>query len=234
MPEKEWPTRTVGPSWRASTRSAEATASGSVVNGFCTEVALRPAACNRAITSVQHDPSANSPCTSTTLRAFVGVAFAAMPRVETSEAAAPASRAVEKVRRLIMMSTPSFEVSLEVRFDGAHRYVVSSRAVLQLRIRKQHIHIMRTHDGIAADEVLMVVLDAVMVIEIIDHDTEGLRDRTWRSVAEPVDPLEPRAVAEMKTRYRIDAASGHGWPRQIARAKPHQFGAQLCAPRRVM
>src|SRR5439155_14454493 len=117
--------------------------------------------CNRAITSVQHDPSANSPCTSTTLRAFAGVAFAAMPRVETSEAAAPASRAVEKVRRLIMMSTPSFEVSPEVRFGGAHRYVVSGRAVPQLRICKQPVHITRTHDGIAADEVLVVVLDAV-------------------------------------------------------------------------
>src|SRR5215208_5798991 len=108
MPENEWTTRTVGPSWRASTRSAEATASDSVVNGFCTEVALRPAACNRAITSVQHDPSANSPCTRTTLRAFVGVTLAAMPRVESSEAAAPASSAVERARRLIIMSTPSF------------------------------------------------------------------------------------------------------------------------------
>jgi len=36
-----------------------------------------------------------------------GVAFAAMPRVEISEAAAPASRAVEKVRLfIIMMSLP--------------------------------------------------------------------------------------------------------------------------------
>ena len=67
----------------------------------------------------------------------------------------------------------------------------------------------------------MVVLDAVMVVEILDHDAEGLGDRTRRGVAEPVDPLESRAVAEMKTRHRIDAASGHGWPRQIVRAKPH-------------
>src|SRR3954451_11832804 len=107
MPEKECPTRTVGPSCRASTRWAEATASGSVVRGFCTAVALSPAACNRAITSDQDDPSANSPCTRTTLRAFGGVAFAAMPRVEISEAAAPASRAVEKLRLfIIMMSLP--------------------------------------------------------------------------------------------------------------------------------
>src|ERR1700735_2804794 len=103
IPEKEWPTSTVGPSCRASTRWAEATASGSVVRGFCTAVALSPAACNRAITSVQHEPSANSPCTSTTLLAFTGVEFAATPRVEISEAAAPATRAVEKVRLLIIM-----------------------------------------------------------------------------------------------------------------------------------
>src|SRR3981081_4067585 len=108
MPEKEWPTRTVGPSCRASTRSADATASGNVVSGFCTAVALSPAACNRAITSDQHEPSANNPCTSTTLRAFAGVEFAAMPRVEISEAAAPVTRVAEKARLfIIMISLPS-------------------------------------------------------------------------------------------------------------------------------
>src|SRR5580658_10346072 len=103
MPEKEWPTRTVGPSCRASTRSAEATASGNVVKGFCTEVAFKPAACNRAITSVQQEPSANKPCTSTTLRAFGSVALVANPRLETVEAATPASRAVEKSRLFIIV-----------------------------------------------------------------------------------------------------------------------------------
>src|SRR5581483_11091647 len=102
MPEKECPTSTVGPSCRASTRSAEATASGNVVSGFCTEVTLSPVDCKRGMTSDQHEPSANSPCTSTTLRAFGEVGFAAMPRVETSEAAAPASSAVEKLRLFIM------------------------------------------------------------------------------------------------------------------------------------
>src|ERR1700747_1946509 len=114
MPEKEWPTRTVGPSCRASTRSAEATASGSVVKGFCTDVTFSPDACKRGITSDQLEPSANSPCTSTTLRAFGGAAFAAMPRVETSEAAAPASRAVEKLRLfIIVMSLPFLRNSYE-------------------------------------------------------------------------------------------------------------------------
>ena len=61
-----------------------------------------PAACKRGITSDQEEPSANSPCTSTTLRAFSAVAFAAMPRVEINEAAAP-SRVVEKTRLFIIM-----------------------------------------------------------------------------------------------------------------------------------
>jgi len=104
IPEKECPTRTVAPSCRASTRSAEATASGSVVSGFCTDVALSPAACKRAITSDQHDPSANRPCTSTTLRALTGAVLAAAVRlVEISDAAAPATRAAEKVRLFIIM-----------------------------------------------------------------------------------------------------------------------------------
>jgi hypothetical protein len=38
----------------------------------------------------------------TTLRAFFGAGFAAMPRVELSEAAAPAATAAEKVRLFII------------------------------------------------------------------------------------------------------------------------------------
>src|SRR6266404_5478634 len=142
MPEKEWPTRTVGPSCRASTRSADATASGSVVSGFCTEVTLRPAFCNRAITSDQQEPSANSPCTKTTLRAFAGVAFAAMPRVEISEAAAPVSRAVEKFRLFIItMSLP-----LIMRGEGIVLIVRNCRA-LSSRSLYQRVDVGRTHDG---------------------------------------------------------------------------------------
>src|SRR6201987_1435433 len=100
MPEKECPTRTVGPSCRASTRSADATASGRVFSGFCTEVTLSPAACNRAITSDQLDPSANSSCTSTTFRAFgAGCAAAAVPWIRVL--AAPAATMPTKARRFI-------------------------------------------------------------------------------------------------------------------------------------
>src|SRR5271168_4283974 len=103
IPEKECPTRTVGPSCRASTRCAEATASGRVVKGFCTDVALSPAACTRAITSDQDDPSAKRPCTKTTLRALAAVAAAPMPRMDVNEAAAVATSAVVKIRLLISM-----------------------------------------------------------------------------------------------------------------------------------
>jgi hypothetical protein len=70
---------------------------------------------------------------------------------------------------------------------------------------------LRTHDGAAAHEGFVVVLDAVAVIKIVEHDAEGFLDRTELGVAEPVDLLEPRAVAEVKTRYRVHAVSGR-WP----------------------
>ena len=73
---------------------------------------------------------------------------------------------------------------------------------------EQCVDIGRTHDRPVAHEGLVVVLDAVMVVEMIDHDAEGFLDRTARSVAEPIDPFEPRAVAEVKARYRVDEASG--------------------------
>src|ERR1700694_2801660 len=72
---------------------------------------------------------------------------------------------------------------------------------------EQCIDIGRTHDGPVTHERLVVVLDAVMVVEIVDHDAEGFLDRTACGVAEPIDPFEPRAVAEVKARYRVDAAS---------------------------
>jgi hypothetical protein len=46
------------------------------------------------------------------LLAFAGVEFAAIPRVEISEAAAPVTRAAEKARLFIIM------ISLPSRMDG--------------------------------------------------------------------------------------------------------------------
>src|SRR3954451_22283378 len=100
------------------------------------------------------------------------------------------------------------------------------RAVSNGSFHQQRVDVARARDGAAAHEGLVVVLDAVVVVEIVDHDAEGFLDRTELGVAEPVDPLEPRAVAEVKTRYRVDAVSGR-WPsRQVDRTKPHQGCAQ--------
>src|SRR6266404_2712571 len=100
---------------------------------------------------------------------------------------------------------------------------VSSRSL------HQRVDVGGTHDGAAAHEGLVVALDAIVVVEIVDHDDEGFLDRTVLGVAEPVDPLEPRAVAEVKTRYRVDAVSGRWLSRQVGRTKPHQGCAQRFA-----
>src|SRR3984885_12422364 len=96
---------------------------------------------------------------------------------------------------------------------------------------EQCVDIGRTHDGPVTHEGLVVILDAVMVVEVVHHDAEGFLDAAWRAVAEPIDPFEPRAVAEVKARYRVDAY--RRLPRQIAGAKPQQGRAQLLALRRV-
>src|SRR3981081_633232 len=103
---------------------------------------------------------------------------------------------------------------------------VSSRA------SQQCVDLGRTHDGPVTPKGLVVVLDAVMVVEIVYHDAEGFLDAAWRVVAEPIDTFEPRAVAEVEARYRVDAY--RGLPRQIAGAKPQQGRAQLLALRRVI
>src|SRR5271163_2411210 len=110
IPEKECPTSTVGPSCRASTRCAEATASGSVVRGFWTEVTLRPAACRRGMTSDQLDPSANNPCTRTTLRAG---ATAAMALADTAATAVAAIPKLSERRSIILVDPFQWEADID-------------------------------------------------------------------------------------------------------------------------
>src|SRR3977135_1939816 len=83
---------------------------------------------------------------------------------------------------------------------------------------EQFVDLGRTHNGPVTHKGLVGVLDAVMVVEIVDHDAEGFLDASWRVVAEPIDTFKPRAVAEVKTRHGVDAYRGP--PRQLAGAKP--------------
>ena len=180
-------------------------------------MALSPAACNRAITSDQHDPSANRPCTSTTLRALTGAAPAAVVRLaEISDAAAPATRAVENVRLFIIMiilfrrrvgmlfgwhgcsrtasGVEGGDIGLSPSFDGVGASID-----------------LGTHDR-PAHEGFATVLGDVAVIEVVHHDAEGFPDAARRVVAEPIDPFEPCAIAEVKTRHGVDACRWRGLP----------------------
>src|SRR5258705_13734453 len=92
---------------------------------------------------------------------------------------------------------------------AVHRLSVALVRVLRMGSSfEQCFDIGRPHDDPVTHEGLVVVLDAAMVVEIVDHDAEGFVDRTARGIAEPIDPFEPRAVAEGKARYRVDAAPG--------------------------
>src|SRR5882724_12058703 len=97
---------------------------------------------------------------------------------------------------------------------------------------EQRVDLRRTHDGAVTHEGFVVVVDGVAVVEIVDHDAEGFLDAAWRAVAEPIDPFEPCAVAEVKTRHGVDAY--RGLPRQVTGAKPQQGRAQLLALRRAI
>src|SRR5258708_18721875 len=56
----------VGPVWRRRTWRKRATSAASEVSGNCGAVTVNPDACNDLITSLQLEPSAQAPWTSTT------------------------------------------------------------------------------------------------------------------------------------------------------------------------
>src|SRR3954468_4258682 len=102
MPEKEWPTSTVGPDCAAIARRAASDASFSEVRGFCTLVQLMPFCWRRAMTLDQQEPSANSPCTKTTFFVF-GEGWALATRLSKGSAALTATAPIN-VRRFIVIS----------------------------------------------------------------------------------------------------------------------------------
>jgi len=75
-PPQEWPTRTTSPLWASTTRRTAATSSASDDSGFCTDTTFKPFACSSGVTWFQLDPSANAPCTSTTVVGAAGAARA--------------------------------------------------------------------------------------------------------------------------------------------------------------
>ena len=102
VPAKEWPANTVGPDIRARTRRTASAASSRVVNGFWTATTFSPFAWSWPMTSDQQEPSANRPCTSTTLRAGVLASGGASAAAGSAAAAAAATEAAITVRRVIV------------------------------------------------------------------------------------------------------------------------------------
>src|SRR5689334_2260962 len=51
---------------------------------------------------------------------------------------------------------------------------------------------------------LVVLLDVVDVVLVVHHQAMRLREGLFRQVAEWIELLQPRAVAEMETRHRIE------------------------------
>ena len=51
---------------------------------------------------------------------------------------------------------------------------------------------------------LVVLLDVVEIVAVVDHQAVRLLQGALGRVAEPVEPFQPRAVAEMEARDRVD------------------------------
>ena len=79
----------------------------------------------------------------------------------------------------------------------------------------QALHVGDATDGAALRIGLVVLLDLVEIVEVVHHQPVRLLDGALGGVGEPVDALEPRAVAEMEARHRIDRQAA----RVLARAR---------------
>jgi hypothetical protein len=90
-----------------------------------------PFGSRRDMTSLQQEPSANSPWTKTMFLALGGLAIAGAAIVlpDIKDAAAPATSVVENVRLFIIMSGSCFFKALASQevFDGGHADVTFSR-----------------------------------------------------------------------------------------------------------
>src|SRR5258706_12976862 len=133
VPLQEWATSTVGPSCSANARRVAATESASDVSGFCTAVTCRPAAWRRKITSLQLEPSAHAPCTSTTLRASGGLAVCANAPAANSAAESIPMALTANLCNVFIFLTPLSIVHGYFRFircAGAFESIVTGRVEL--------------------------------------------------------------------------------------------------------
>ena len=79
----------------------------------------------------------------------------------------------------------------------------------------------------------MVGLDLLGVIQVIDHDAIRLLDPARRHVAQPVHPLQPRAVAEVEARHRVGPPALAG-VNEVGGTQPGQRRLQRLRKRRIL
>ena len=93
----------------------------------------------------------------------------------------------------------------EIGVHGVHRM----RGVrTRRRGRQGRAHRVGGGDPALLGQRLVVLLDLAEVVEVVDHQPVRLAQPVRRDVAEEVQPLEPRAVAEVEARHRVDRAAG--------------------------
>src|SRR5260370_16540597 len=124
--------------------------------------------------------------------------------------------------------------------EEAFCYAASRRCVsARLRARsrdmfggQQRIDVRRTHHCSIIYKSLMIALDRFDVVEGVHHDAERFLDAARRGVSEPVDPLQTRAISQMKAGDRISRLLARGVARQIASTTPHDHRLQPSTPTR--
>ena len=74
----------------------------------------------------------------------------------------------------------------------------------EFQIAREFADRRRRNDGPVFRIGFVVLLDLAEIVAVIHHQAVRLRDPALRNVTEQVDPLKPRAIAEVESRHRIE------------------------------
>ena len=147
-------------------------------------------------------------CIPTSLDQPVGAAFGAKQASPSSHLRLRKAASAKCAKRLRRRSTWCSKRGLKALNRSKPKLPATPRAGARAK-PEVLLHRGRSSDLATVDEGFVVALDFSEVVEIVDHDAEGLLEPPRRQVSHPVDALEPRAVAEMKAGDRVqDRPSG--------------------------
>src|SRR3954471_13851077 len=92
------------------------------------------------------------------------------------------------------------------------------------------------NDGVLLSIGLVVLLDVLEVVEVVHHQTVRLPQRPLGGIGGEIQPLQPRAVAEMEARNRIERCAARRARTQVVPRRrtqqrlAHVFGGDLIVP----